>query len=166
MKKLALYYVAWVLVIVIVALLAPRAVVLHPFSLVPAICLVCLLFCTSKWYFTKGGRRTPDMDFKYVKIEGEKGYFQETAERRVSPFDKHERRIWLAARLFAPVFFPFIVFVSPVQKIWSLLFPFLFGGVVLTVDIVNLHREAKKALIRREKARREQEKREEMGRWK
>ena len=105
MKKWILYYGTVVLAILIGALLAPQAVALHATSLVPVFCLVMLFVITSKWYFTKGGGRGSDCGFKFVKIKGEKGYFQEVHEKNVLPFEEDARRIWLAARLLAPAFF-------------------------------------------------------------
>ena len=165
MKKWLLYYGIAVALILIAALAFPQAVVLHGTSLVPIFCLAVLLVSTSKWYLTKGGSRT-DGGFKFVKIKGEKGYFQEVHEKNVLPFEEDARRIWWAARLVAPVFFVFIVFVSPWRKLWSLLLLSFFGVGVLIYEIVYWNREAKKALVKQEEVMREQQRREELGRWK
>jgi hypothetical protein len=87
-------------------------------------------------------------------------------EKTVLPFEEDARRIWLAARLLAPAFFPFIVFVSPWSKLWSLLLLVLFGVGVLIFETVYWNREAKKAIVREKKAMREQQQREELGNWK
>ena len=166
MKKWLLYYGIAVLAILIAAFVFPQAVVLHAASLVPIFCLVFLVIFTSKWYVTKGGQSRTDYGFKFVKIKGQKGYFQEVNEKTVLPFEEDARRIWLAARLLAPAFFPFIVFVSPWSKLWSLLLLVLFGVGVLIFETVYWNREAKKAIVREKKAMREQQQREELGNWK
>ena len=166
MKKWILYYGTVVLAILIGALLAPQAVALHATSLVPVFCLVMLLVLTSKWYFTKGGGRGSDCGFKFVKIKGEKGYFQEVHEKNVLPFEEDARRIWLAARLLAPAFFPFVVFFSPWNKQWAWLLLVAFGGGALIYQTVYWQKEAKKAAVQKEKALREQQQREELGNWK
>ena len=166
MKKWIAYYGTAVLAILIAALLAPQAVVLHATSLIPVLCLIILLALTSKYYFTRCGRSVQNVGPRFVKIKGRKGYFQDTHEKAVLPFEKAERYIWLAARLVAPVFFPFAVFVSPWGKLWSLLLLMLFGAGVLLFQTVYWQREAKKAEQQREKELREQHQREELGQWK
>ena len=166
MKKWLFYYGAAVLAILLAALLAPQAIVLHATSSVPVLCAVLLLVLTSKWYFTKGGRRSHDTGFKFVKIKGQKGYFEGVQEKNELPFEADERRIWMAARLLAPAFFPFAVFFSPWNKLWSLLLLALFGVAVLIYETVYWQREAKKAKEQKEKDLREQERREELGNWK
>ena len=166
MKKWLFYYGIAVVALLIAMLAFPQAVVLHGASLVPVFCLVVLLVFTSKWYVTKGGSRRTDGGFKFVKIKGEKGYFQEVHEKNVLPFEEDARRIWFAARLATPIFLPFIVFVSPWHKLWSLLLLVLFGVGILIYEIVYWNREAKKSNEREKKAVQEQQMREELGIWK
>ena len=165
MKKWLLYYGSVLLIVLAIALIAPQAVTLHLASLVPLACMGILLLSTSKWVQTNGSHRT-DHGPRFVKINGQKGYFQESNGKTVLPFEKNSRHIWLAARLIAPIYIPFMVFFAPLSKLWTILLTMVFGMVAIVYSAVYWFNEAQKATIQKEEILREQQRREEQGKWK
>ena len=165
MKKWLLYYGSVLFIVLAVALIAPQAVTLHPASLVPLVCVGLLLLSTGKWVQTKGHRRT-DHGPRFVKINGQKGYFQGGNEKTVLPFEKNSRHIWLAARLIAPIYIPFMVFFAPLSKLWTILLTMVFGIAAIIYSAVYWFKEAQKAMKQEEDILHKQQRREEQGKWK
>jgi hypothetical protein len=72
----------------------------------------------------------------------------------------------LAARLIAPIYIPFMVFFAPLSKLWTILLTMVFGMVAIVYSAVYWFNEAQKATIQKEEILREQQRREEQGKWK